>query len=324
MKKTIVAFGEVMLRLSPPDKKLIKNTDTFCASYGGSESNVLVALSSLGNTTRFVSRVPDTPLGEAVIRHLNSYGIDTSLVHKGGDALGMYFVEEGFGERPSGVIYARKNAAITMLGADDFDPDAVFSKCDLFHSSGISFALSASVRELCFSLLREAKKRKILVSFDFNYRAKLWSTEEAKKVFREVIPYCDVVFCSERDLRVFLDVDANGFFLKYPKAAYLVLRERDILSMNTHKVTAEIRTPQGAKSTGMEKEFAVLERVGGGDAFAAGVLHALLKNPAALNGAVAFGIACFVLKHTVKGDILSISEKDINAYIDNSLGDIVR
>ncbi len=324
MKKTIVAFGEIMLRLAPPDKKLIKKTDTFCASYGGSESNVLVALSALGNDTRFVSAVPDNPLGEAAIGHLRSYNTNTSFVRRSGDNLGMYFVEEGFGDRASGVIYARKNSAITQLSKEDINFDAIFAGCDLFHISGISFALSTSVRDLCFALLREARERKIRISFDFNYRARLWTYEEAGKVFRDVMPYCNVVFCSERDLRTFLGVGEAEYFAKYPHTSHLVIRERETLSVDVHRVTAKICTPSGASSAPQEKEFPVLERVGGGDAFAAGVLHALLKNPADLDKAAAFGVACLVLKHTVKGDVLSMREGEICKYMDNVLGDIAR
>ena len=324
MKKTITAFGEIMLRLATPDKRLIKDADNFCASYGGSESNVLVALSALGNTTKFISQVPDNPLGEGVVKHLRSYNINTDFVKKQGDILGMYFVEEGFGQRASDVIYARKNAAITHLTENDFDFDEVFSNCDLFHISGISFALSESVKNLCFAFLKEAKRRNVTISFDFNYRSKLWSTDQAKELFKDVVSYTDIVFCSQKDLQVFLDIDEKEYLKKYPDTKYLVVREREVLSSDLHKVKALIYTQNGGLSKVIEKEFAVLERVGGGDAFAAGVLHSLLKNAEDLDKAIDFGVACFVLKHTVKGDILSMNEKDIYAYIDHSLKDIGR
>ncbi len=324
MKKNIVAFGEIMLRLAPKDKGLIKNANNFCASYGGSESNVLVALSSLGNTAKFVSGVPDNQIGEGVIKHLNSYNTNTDFVKKCGDVLGMYFVEEGFGERPSGIIYARKNSSITTLTEKDFDFDEIFLNCDLFHISGISFALSESVKKLCFALLKEARRRNITVSFDFNYRSKLWSVEEAKEVFKDIVSYTNIVFCSKKDLKVFLDIDEKDYLKKYPDTEYLVVREREVLSSDSHKVKALIHSKKGESSKLIEREFAVLERVGGGDAFAAGVIHSLLKTPDDLDKAIDFGTACFVLKHTVKGDVFSMSENDIYKYIDYSLKDIAR
>ena len=324
MKKSIVAFGEIMLRLTPPDKNSIKNTNNFDASYGGSESNVLIALSSLGNYTRFVTQVPDNDLGDAVIKHLNSYNTDTALVKRKGDTLGMYFLEEGFGERATKVIYSRKYASITNLTVNDFSYDDIFLNCELFHISGISFALSETVKELCFKLLEEAKKRNVKVSFDFNYRSKLWKLDEAKKVFLEVVSYADIVFCSSKDLEAFLDTDEKSYFIKYPNSKYIVVREREIMSANRHKVKAVIYTSENKSSDIKTKEFSVLERIGSGDAFDAGVLHSLLKNPDNLNEALDFGLACFVLKHTVKGDILSMKENEIYAYLDNSLKDVKR
>ncbi|MBR5155269.1 MAG: sugar kinase [Clostridia bacterium] len=324
MKKSIVAFGEIMLRLTPPDKGSIKNTDSFCAYYGGSESNVLVALSSMGNSTKFVSQVSDNDLGEAAIKHLNSYKVDTSLVKKSGENLGMYFLEEGFGDRSSKVIYSRKNASITHLEENDFDFDEVFLDCEIFHISGISFALSESVKRLCFRLLKEAKKRNVKVSFDFNYRSKLWSCDEARKVFLDVVPYADIVFCSEKDINTFLDTDLALYFEKYPGTEYLVVREREIISLDMHKVKAVIYTSQGKVTNIKQKEFSVLERIGSGDAFAAGVLNSLRKNPNNMEEALEFGIGCFVLKHTVKGDVFSMSENEICSYIDNSLKDVAR
>ncbi len=324
MDKYIVAFGEIMLRLTPPDKNAIANANCFSAFYGGSESNVLVALSSFGNKTRFVSTVPQNDIGLSAIKHLNSFGVDTSLVKKRGDTMGMYFLEEGFGERPSKVIYARKHAEITRLSKDDFNFDEVFSNCGIFHISGISFALSNSVNELCFSFLNEAKKRKIQISFDFNYRSKLWSIEEAKEVYKEIIPFADIVFCSQKDLETFLDISVCNYFKKYPETKYLIVREREISPSGMHKIVADIYRGETEKERIECQQFKVLERIGGGDAFDAGVLHALMKNDKNLEQVLSFGVACFVLKHTVKGDVLSMSESEICSYLNNVSKDVKR
>lgn len=322
--KQIVAFGEVMLRLTPPDNTSILQTNRFSAVYGGSESNVLVALSSMGHKTRLISAVPDNALGASVIKHLRSYGVDTSLMKQEGDTLGMYFLEEGFGDRQSQVIYARKHAEITHLSENDFSYDDVFCDCGLFHISGISFALSASVKALCFRLLKEAKNRNIPISFDFNYRSKLWREQEAKEVFQQVMPYVDIVFCSERDLHTFLDCSVSTYFALYPDTQYLVVREREAVSLQEHRMQADIYQKTKKRASVKRESFPVLERIGGGDAFAAGVLHGLLCHPEDVQGALDFGAASFVLKHTVKGDVLPLDETEIDTYITHGAKDVKR
>ncbi len=325
MDKKIVAFGEILLRLTPPDKNSIISTNSFSAFYGGSESNVLVALSSLGNKTMFVSALPDNELGLSAIKHLNSYGVDCSLVKKSGDTLGMYFVEEGFGERPSKVIYSRKYSEITHLSKEDFNFDDVFSDCGLFHISGISFALSESVKKLCMAFLNEAKKRKIKVSFDFNYRSKLWSIEEARGVFKKIIPYADIVFCSEKDIKTFLDAPSiSSYFEIYPETEYLIVREREVITPITHKIKADIYRGENEVAGHSWKEFSVMERIGGGDAFDAGILHSLMKEPDNLKRALDFGVMCFILKHTIKGDVLPFGENEICAHLSNFSKDVRR
>ncbi|MDD6308492.1 MAG: sugar kinase [Clostridia bacterium] len=324
MKKSIVAFGEIMLRLTPPDQNTIANADSLSVFYGGSESNVLISMSSMGDKTRFISAVPENDIGASVIQHLHRYGVDSSLVKRTGETLGMYFLEEGFGKRPSKVIYFRKHAEITRLTKNDFDYDEVFFDCALFHISGISFALSESVLELCFTMLEEAKKRNIKISFDFNYRSKLWSEGEAKKVYKNIIPYADIVFCSHKDLETFLDVTVQSYNKKYPDTEYLIVREREILASGLHKVKSDIYRGALEKASLQEQSFVVLERIGGGDAFAAGVLHALLKNPDNLKDALRFGTACFILKHTIKGDVLPLGEEEIHTYLNHLSKDVTR
>ena len=306
--KTVVAFGEIMLRLTPPDS--ILNAANFDASYGGSESNVLVTLSSLGNATRYLTKLPDNDLGRGAILHLQRYGVDCAEIICAGSNMGMYFFEPGFAARPAKVIYARKHAEVTTLQETDFDYEQVLADCGLLHISGISFALSASVEATCFRLLAEAKKRSIPISFDFNYRAKLWSVEQAAGVFRQIIPYTDIVFCSQRDLTAFLQVTRENFFDNYPNVQYLVVRERDILSKDTHKVRAEVFMEAGSVAK-TEKEFDVLERIGGGDAFAAGFLHGWLHFAGDMVHSLDFAVNCMALKHTVRGDVLAARQDEI-------------
>ena len=312
-----------MLRLTPPQQRLIADTESFDACYGGSEYNVLVALSSLGHPTRMLTAVPDNPLGTAVIRRMQSYGIDSREVLRHGDRLGMYFLEEGFGPRTPQVIYCRRDSEVSRLGKDAFTFDEIFRDCGLFHISGISFALSESCRQLCFQLLEEARARQIPISFDFNYRSKLWSTEEAAEVYKKIVPYVDYLFCSERDLTTFLETDIDHFYEKY-ETACLIVRERKIFSADTQSVQASIYSRQQNAAQPKhfqtpERTFHVLERIGSGDAFAAGVLHGLLKagmqpSEEDLQNALEAGISCFILKHTIKGDVLSVTASQLENF----------
>ena len=306
--KTVVAFGAIMLRLTPPDS--ILNAAEFTASYGGSESNVLVTLSSLGNATRYLTKLPDNDLGRGAVLHLQRYGVDCSKIISAGNNMGMYFFEPGFATRPAKVIYARKHAEITTLQQNDLDYEQVLADCCLLHISGISFALSPAVEATCFRLLEEAKKRHIPISFDFNYRAKLWSVEQAAAVFRRVVPYADIIFCSQRDLTAFLHIAKEDFFAAYGNVQYLVVRERDILCRDTHKVRSAVYTKDGLVAQ-TEKEFDVLERIGGGDAFAAGFLHGWLHFGGDMAHSLHFAMDCMALKHTVRGDVLAARQEEI-------------
>ena len=173
MKHKILAFGEIMLRLTPPDHQMIALAGGFDGCYGGSESNVLVCLSALGHRTEYVSALPDNDLGTAAIRHLNGNGVGTQYILRTGHRMGMYFLENGFGDRGTKVVYDRAGSAAANLDAGAFDYDRLFADCRLFHICGISFAISPTARRLSFELVAEAKKRGIPVSFDFNYRGKL-------------------------------------------------------------------------------------------------------------------------------------------------------
>lgn len=325
MKKKIVSFGEIMLKLTPSDNSMLCDTKSFTACYGGSEANVLVCLSSLGDKTEYLTAVPKNELGAGVIKHLKSYGVGTDNIIKKGDSLGMYFLQEGFGKRPNKVIYNRKQAVVNSVTTDEFCYDEIFNNCNLFHVCGISFCISENAKKLCFRFLEEAKKRNILISFDFNYRAKLCSMETAKLIYQEIIKYVDILFCSEQDLASFLDIDKKNFYSKY-KTKYLIVREREILENGRHSATAEIFFRENEKVISeivFSDEFPVIERIGSGDAFAGGVLHGLI-NGKNIKDALSFGMECFVLKHTIKGDVFSLKENEIEDLINKSKKDVCR
>ena len=314
-EKRIVAFGEIMLRFTPEKKDgSIAGSKGFQASYGGTESNVLVALSTMGNATRYLTKLPDNDLGTGAIRHLERYGVDCGSIVSAGNNLGMYFLEESTPTRPAKVIYARKQAEVTTIKPEDIDYDAAFADCSLFHISGISFALSPSVQETCFRLIDEAKKRNIPVSFDFNYRSKLWSEEEAAKIYARIVPLVDIVMGSRLDLTGFLGIAPEDYFRHYPNTKYLSLREREILSPGLHRIKASLYTPEDGCVATTQKDSLLLERIGGGDAYAAGFLHGLLHFEKDYAKILDYAASCFVLKNTVRGDILALSSGEIEAY----------
>lgn len=324
--KKIVAFGEIMLRLSPPDNSMIADANLFSACYGGCESNVLVCLSCLGNETEFLTAIPNNELGNAALKHLRAHNVGTKNIIQQGETLGMYFLEEGFEARPSKVVYNRKHSEVSKLTENAFDFDKVFEGCNIFHISGISFALSESVKKLCFQLLEEAKKRNITISFDFNYRKKLWTEEEAGKVYKEVIKYVDILFCSENDLKDFLDTDITNFYHEC-NSKYLIVRERKaaVSRRHTAKATVYYKTEDKIKSISSENlEINVLERIGSGDAFVGGVLHSLNKDPNNIKEALNFGTSCFILKHTLKGDVFTLDEKTVIEHFTTKSKDIKR
>lgn len=314
-KPKITAFGEIMLRLSPQNDGAIAESKVFDACYGGTEANVLVCMANFGCSTQYLTALPNNQLGNAVLRHLKRFNVGTEYIKLGGEVLGTYFTESGNGSRGASVIYNRSNSEITRITPADFDYDKIFDGADLFHISGISFALSQSCTQTAFALLKEAKKRGVKVSFDFNYRAKLWTTEQAGETFRKVLPYADVVLASPLDLTTFLNVTEQTFFDKYD-CELLVLRNRMPIDKNRHKVQVTVYDNRDKtnrrKYAVNETEFDVKEKIGGGDAFDGAMLYKLLTS-SDVQSAVEFATKAFICKHKIAGDTFTMSEEEVNA-----------
>ena len=314
MNGKITAYGEIMLRLSAGDVG-IADAKAFDACYGGTECNVLACLSQFGHDTKYLTALPQTELGTATINHIKSFNIDTSDIVVRGDVMGIYFVENGTGSRGSNVIYMRRFSEFTRLKDGDFDYDKVFDGVLLFHMSGISLALSESSRNLAYRLVDEAKLRGIKVSFDFNYRAKLWDTKTAGQYFRPIIDKADIVLASTLDLTTFLNTDEKGYYKKY-RSEYLIIRDRKILSANKHSVKVAVYHNDGTtvqSYTSPTVEFDVSEKIGGGDAFDGGMLHAILSGKD-IKSAAQFAIAAFALKHKISGDTFTGTAADVENY----------
>lgn len=321
----IVAYGEIMMRLTPQNLVSLEDANTLDLCYGGTESNVLVALSHLGDETSFLTKLPDNQLGEAVTRHLLRHQVGVSDIVYGGSMLGIYFMEQGFSSRPSSVIYHRKAAVINTLNINDFDYDKVFNGASWFHVTGISLAISEASKLVAIKLCQEAKKRNITVSFDFNYRATLWSLEEAKNAYKEIMEYVDICFGNSFDLSNFMDINDNSIktFLKQYNVRYLIHTTRNIIDANTQELSGNLYSADLELHT-EAKRFEVLDRIGGGDAFVAGIIHVLNKDINNLSDALLLGIDLGILKHLVSGDVLGLSGREINKWLNNSKKDVIR
>lgn len=318
--KKVYAFGEIMMRLSPQSGKSIADSEAFAACYGGTESNVLACLSLLGHETEYLTALPDTGMGEAALAHLKRLGVGTGRAIVGGDTLGLYFAETGTGSRGANVVYYRKNSEIAKLDESAYAA-GVPDDAALFHISGISFALSESSRRLAFALVDSAKRKGIPVSFDFNYRSRLWNLDDARPILEAAAGKADIVLAATSDLTEFMHTSADGFFDRYTECGYLFVRDRTVADGGTHRVRVAAYKRGGEKYATPEIEFAVKERVGGGDAFDGGVLHSLLRG-GDLVDAVEFGTAAFVLKHSIAGDTFTGAEADVAAMRDKLFGKI--
>lgn len=314
----VVTFGEIMLRLSTAGHRRIVQAESFDATYGGGEANVACSLANYGVDAAFVSRVPDSALGQAAINHLRRYGVDTRYVQRGGERLGVYFLEPGAAQRPSNVIYDRARASIGDVEPGDFDWTRIFAGAEWFHITGITPALGEGVAAVTLEAAKAAQQMGLTVSCDLNYRSKLWSPAQAKATMTELMAYTDVVMANEEDAeqvfgiaaaasdvtRGVIDQDAyrevarelvERFDLKL---AAVTLRES--LSASDNGWSALIHDGQECYHS---RRYAihVVDRVGGGDAFGGGLIYALLEGYAT-GGAVEFAVAASCLKHTIPGD----------------------
>lgn len=317
-----------MLRLSPPYYNKIEQANVFNATYGGGEANVAISLAKLGHKTQFISKLPNNQLGESALKHLRSYNVDVRHIIMQGDNIGIYFLEMGFGGRTSQVIYNRKHSAFTDISYEMFDFEAILEETDWLHISGITLALSQNAHDTVFKLVKHAKEHNVTVSFDFNYRRKLWTIEEARQSIKQIIPYVDVCFGSIFDVETILGIksdekiddpllkrkDVIHKFLKTYSVKYLFGTIRHVFSANENALSAYVYTSNNEYITEKIK-FNIVDRIGGGDAFVSGVIHGLINNYDNYYFATEFGLVTSVLKHTIQGDACILTEDEIFNYI---------
>ncbi|MFF2449215.1 PfkB family carbohydrate kinase [Neobacillus sp. NPDC058068] len=336
--KKIVTLGEIMLRFSTNAGERLQQTNTLSMHYGGAEANVAVSLAHFGYQTYFVSKVPNNPLGRAVERHLKSHGVHTDYLVKGGERLGSYYVESGVGERSAQVIYDRKYSSFSNLKSEELNFEEIFNGAHLFHVSGITLALSAELRKLTLQALKFAKEKGITTSFDFNYRAKLWSQQEAAEAIKPLLPYVDICSCGELDAIHLLGIEETDPSLSkeerlcyyygkiqemYPNIQYMCSTFRKVISASENTLQGNLYLDGELYQSKVHHISQIVDRIGGGDAFMAGVLYGILEKLPS-NQLISFAAAASALKHTVHGDCNLFSTDEVLSFAENAPGKIVR
>lgn len=334
--KRIVTFGEIMLRLAPPANGRFVQADEFTAVYGGGEANVAISLACFGAQVRYVTKVPSHEIGQAAVNTLRRYGVDTSKIARGGKRLGVYFLEKGASQRPSKVIYDRAGSAIAEATDADFDWDDIFEDAQWFHFTGITPAVSDSAAQICESALIAAKRHGVFVSCDLNYRKNLWTREKAGQVMADLMPYVDLCVANEEDASDVFGIRAENTDIsggKLNHEGYTSVAMQLIERFGFQKVAITLRTSKSADDndwagmlfSGDEAIFSktypihIVDRVGGGDSFCAGLIYKLAQG-AADREALEFAVAASCLKHTIEGDynLISVSEAEKLAGGDGS------
>ncbi|HWQ61144.1 MAG TPA: sugar kinase [Negativicutes bacterium] len=325
----VVTFGEIMLRLAPPGYLRFEQAGAFEVVYGGGEANVAVSLANFGIAASFVTKVPDNPIGQAAINEMRRYGVDTANMIKGGERLGIYFLEKGASQRPSKVVYDRKLSSISQAKKEDFDWPAIFKGADWFHFTGITPALGDAVAEAVLAACQAAKAAGLTVSCDLNFRKNLWTSEKAGKVMAQFMPFVDVCIANEEDAdKVFgikaPNTDIVGGSLNHD--GYKAVAQELKKSFNFTTVAITLR---GSISASDNKWAAMLykdgefhfsrtypvhivDRVGGGDSFAGGLIYAL-TNGFGNKDALEFAVAASCLKHSVEGDHNHVTVAEVKA-----------
>ena len=323
----VVTFGEVMLRLAPEGYYRFLQADTFGATFGGGEANVAVSLENYGIDAAFVTKLPTHEIGQMAVNSLRKYGVDTSLITRGGDRVGIYYLEKGASQRPSKVIYDRAYSAISLADTSDFNWESIFEGVDWFHFTGITPALGDNVADICLEAVKAAKKHGVKVSCDLNYRKKLWTREKACEVMGKLMPYVNVCIANEEDASdVFGIKAANTDVTKgevnkegYKDVAkqlkdrfgfdYVAITLRSSISANDNDWAAMLYNGDGYYFS-KQYRMHIVDRVGGGDSFGGGLIYAML-NGYAPQDTIEFAVAASCLKHSVEGDYNMVSVAEV-------------
>ncbi len=327
----VVCFGEIMLRLNPEGYLKFVQATGFDATYGGGEANVAVSLANYGNDAAYVTKVPSHDIGQCAVNALRQYGVCTKHVVRGGPRLGIYFCEKGASQRGSKVIYDRAGSSIALAKREEFDWEAILSGADWFHFTGITPALGGELPAICLDALKAAKAKGITVSCDLNYRGKLWTREKAGQVMAELMPYVDVVIANEEDAADVFGIRAENTDIqggKLDHQGYVSVAQQLKARFGFKYVAITLRGSVSASDNhwaGMlydgetayfSKNYLIhiVDRVGGGDSFGGGLIHAMRKGMDN-QSVIEFAVAASCLKQTVEYDFNHVAESDVLALM---------
>ena len=323
----VVTFGELMLRLAPNGYYRFFQNDQMQATFGGGEANVAVSLANFGLDSVYVTRLPAHAIGQAAVDSLRYFGVDTSKIVRGGDRVGIYYLEKGASQRGSVCIYDRAHSAIAEAQPGQFDWDAIFDGADWFHFTGITPALGPNLVELCRQACKAAKAHDVKISCDLNYRGKLWTRDQARAAMTDLCQYVDVCISNEEDAKDVFGIEAAGSDItggKLNKAGYESVARQLMDKFGFEKVAITLRTSITASDNdwaGMlydgteccfskEYHLHIVDRVGGGDSFGAGLIYALLSGKST-RAAIEFAVAASALKHSVEGDYNRVTVSEV-------------
>ena len=332
----VAGFGEIMLRLSTDVGKMILQSDRFNVNYGGGEANVLISLSHFGIDTKMITSVSNDDIGKSILRYLRSYDIDTEFVTLSDHRTGIYYLQVGSGIKSSKVIYDRDNSAFCNMKVGDIDIAKALEDVDVFHFSGITLALSNDLRELLMQMLAYCKEHNIMVSYDSNYRAKLWSLEEAREATLKVLPYVDIlsagILDAENILLMNCELEDNHEKLKYyydeitktyPNIKHIFSSHRDIESSSVNKLQCNYYTDGILYLSNKINIDSIVDRVGGGDALSAGIIYSIINNKDP-KYVCEFATCASALKHSILGDANLVELSDVERLMYEGVGKIAR
>lgn len=323
----VVCFGEIMLRLAPNGYYRFFQNDQMQATFGGGEANVAVSLANYGQDVSYVTKLPSHAIGQAAVNSLRAFGVDTSDIVRGGERVGIYYLEKGASQRGSVCIYDRAHSSIQTADRADFDWDKILDGADWFHFTGITPALGENLVEICLDACKAAKAKGVKISCDLNYRGKLWTRQQAREAMTKLCEYVDVCISNEEDAKDVFGIEAENTDIysgKLNKDGYKSVAKQLMDRFGFEKVAITLRTSLSASDNdwaGMlydgkdycfskEYHLHIVDRVGGGDSFGGGLIYAL-RSGKSTQEAIEFAVAASALKHSVEGDFNRVSVSEV-------------
>lgn len=320
--KKVVTFGEIMLRLATPGYERFSQAKTLNATFGGGEANVAVSLANYGIPAEFITRLPKNDIAESCLMDLRKYGVQTGNIVRGGERLGIYFLETGAVNRPSKVVYDRAHSSISTIEPGMVNWREVFKDAQWFHWTGITPAISEGAAKACLEAIQVANDMGIIVSTDLNYRKNLWTyTDKPAVIMEELVKGCDVILGNEEDAEVFFGIKPEGMdvtkghvsaqeyesvtkqlMARFPRAKRVIITLRGSINANHNTWSGVLFDGLKLYEAPTYQITHIVDRVGGGDSFMGGVIYGLLTYPNDLQSALNFAVAASCLKHTIYGD----------------------